>query len=137
MIDASAQDRDDKILQVNEVLTDIGASEIPQIQVYNKIDRLDCLKPKVGRNKEGRINRVWLSAETGDGLSILSEVLTDRLNQHQVRRSVHLLPSQGRLRAKLYDLANVVHEEADNAGGWDIEFEIHKKNLGLLAGINS
>ena len=93
VIDASAQDRDDKILQVNQVLTDIGASEIPQIKVYNKIDRLDGLKSKVGRNKEGRINRVWLSARTGDGLSILSEVLTDILNQNQVRRSVHLLPS--------------------------------------------
>ncbi len=137
VIDASAQDRDDKILQVNEVLADIGASEIPQIKVYNKIDRLDGVRSKVGRNKEGRNDRVWLSARTGDGLSILRKALTDRLNQYQVRRSVHLLPSQGRLRAKLYDLANVVHEKADNAGGWDIEIEIHKKNLGLLAGIDS
>jgi GTP-binding protein HflX len=63
VIDASDPNVRDRIVQVNEVLGEIGAGDIPQIQVFNKLDRLEA---SVEARREwldgGLIERVWVSA---------------------------------------------------------------------------
>src|SRR5690554_4062894 len=61
VVDASSPQRDEQIAEVNKVLTDIGADEIPRILVYNKIDSA-CYEPRVERNEHGTIARVFVSA---------------------------------------------------------------------------
>ena len=76
VVDASNASRDDQIAKVNKVLTEIGAADIPQVLVFNKIDLLD-VPPSVQRDDYGRIARVFLSAKSGAGLDGLRMAMTE------------------------------------------------------------
>lgn len=86
VVDASSASRDAQIGAVNGVLSEIGAQHIPQLLVYNKIDRTR-LPARVERDEYGRIARVWISAKTGEGLSLvrlaLEEYASGALHQTQ------------------------------------------------------
>ena len=76
VVDASSTTRDEQIGEVDKVLREIGAAEIPQIIVWNKID-LNGLAPGVDRDEYGKIWRVRLSAVTGEGVEFLRLALTE------------------------------------------------------------
>ncbi|ANQ84072.1 GTP-binding subunit of protease specific for phage lambda [Azoarcus olearius] len=76
VVDAASEDRDAQIEAVNRVLEEIGAAEVPQILVWNKID-LTHAAPAVERGDCDRIRRVFLSARTGEGLELLREALAE------------------------------------------------------------
>ncbi len=93
VVDANNAMRDDQIAEVDKVLSEIGAADIPQLLVFNKIDLLD-MAPGVHRDEYGRITDVSLSAKSGAGLDGLrlalkefralrqaSEVIVDKINQ--------------------------------------------------------
>ncbi len=121
VIDASHPDREAFRAEVHRVLEAIGA-RAPRIEVYNKIDRLGQA-PRLVRDGEGRISRVWLSAATGEGIALLHQALVERLAGERVRRAFDLPPAQGRLRAKLFSLGVVRGEEGREDGGWRLEVE--------------
>ncbi len=77
VVDCAASDRDDLIHHVNEVLAQIEADEVPQLIVYNKIDKLEDMAPRLERNADGQIERIWLSAQTGEGLDLLRQALQE------------------------------------------------------------
>lgn len=77
VVDATAPDRDDLIVQVDQVLEQIGADDVPQIMVLNKIDRDASLEPRVERDENGNIRRVWVSAQTGAGLEHIRDILRE------------------------------------------------------------
>jgi len=70
VVDASSPVHDAQIEQVNGVLADIAAGEVPQVLVYNKID-LTGLAPGIERDEYGRIARLRVSAKTGAGLDLV------------------------------------------------------------------
>ncbi len=76
VVDSASEDRDAQIEAVNKVLVEIGAAQVPQILVWNKID-LTAAEPVVERDDCGSIRRVFLSARTGEGLDLLREVLAE------------------------------------------------------------
>lgn len=76
VVDSSSDDREGQIAAVNGVLDEIGAGQLPQIQVWNKID-VTLASAEVQRDACGKISRVLLSARTGEGLDLLRQVLTD------------------------------------------------------------
>jgi len=76
VVDASSPVRFDQIQQVNHVLKEIGADHIPQILVWNKID-LAGLEPSVELDEYDKIQRVFLSARTGAGISLLRESIAE------------------------------------------------------------
>jgi GTP-binding protein HflX len=61
---------------VNKVLAEIHAAEIPQLAVWNKID-VSGLAPAVERNEYGRISRVLVSARSGAGLAGLRAAIAE------------------------------------------------------------
>ena len=128
LIDASDPNRWQRVRQVNAVLRQLDADEVPQIRVYNKIDKLDR-KPRVTSNRRGVGRAVWISAVTGEGLTQLKEAIAKRLEQKTVRRYIHLDPAQGRQRAKLFELGAVLNEEALEDGGWALELKMTEKDL--------
>ncbi len=77
VVDASSGARDMQVEQVNKVLTEIGANAIPQILVWNKIDRTAGVEPGIDRGEYGRICRVRLSAKSGDGMDALRQALIE------------------------------------------------------------
>ncbi len=135
VIDASAEDRDETLFHVNEVLREIDAGDVPQLKIFNKIDRLDSVAARIDRDDQGRPESVWLSAQTGEGRELLLQALSEIFSTSKVRRKCFLLPSQGGIRARLFDSAKVLHESINEAGGWDISVEIDKKYLGLLKSV--
>jgi GTP-binding protein HflX len=76
VVDTASEDRDAQIAAVNAVLSEIGAADVPQIQIWNKID-LTLADPAVVRDDCGKIKRVFLSARTGDGLDLLRAALAE------------------------------------------------------------
>ena len=78
VVDASSPDREAQIAVVNSVLAEIGAGEVPQIMVWNKID-LTQGAAGVVEDACGNIERVLLSARTGLGVDLLRRALSDRL----------------------------------------------------------
>jgi len=76
VVDAASDAREAQILEVDKVLTEIGAGAVPRLLVWNKIDR-NGLRPGVDRNEYDRICRVRLSAKTGDGVEGLRQALVE------------------------------------------------------------
>ena len=128
LIDASDGNRWQRVRQVNAVLRELDADRVPQVRVYNKIDKLDR-KPKVTNNRGGEGRAVWLSAATGEGIPMLLDVIGERLRRKTLHRIIHLAPSQGRQRAKLFEAGAVLSEEACEDGGWTIELEMAEPDL--------
>lgn len=135
VIDANANDRDETIFQVNEVLSEIEAGNIKQLQVFNKIDLLENITPHIDYDDEGKPIRVWLSAQTGAGVELLYQALAKLFTSNKVKKKFYLSPTQGRVRAKLFDFAKIISEEIDDDGGWNLAIEIDKKHLGLLKSV--
>ena len=76
VVDANNANRDDQIAEVNKVLAEIGAADIPQVLVFNKIDLQD-IPPSVQRDDYGKIARIFLSAKSGAGLDGLQLALAE------------------------------------------------------------
>jgi GTP-binding protein HflX len=128
LIDASDPNRWQRVRQVNSVLKQLDADRVPQIRVYNKIDKLDR-GPRVTSNRDGQGRAVWLSAVNGEGIPMLLDAICNRLSRKTIRRVIHLGPSQGKERAKLFELGAVLHEETDEDGSWILEIKMSERDL--------
>ncbi|MCB1739031.1 MAG: 50S ribosome-binding GTPase, partial [Gammaproteobacteria bacterium] len=129
VVDSGARERDELEARVNEVLAQIGADEVPQIVVMNKIDTLadeppGSGEPRLERDNSGAVWRVWVSARDGSGLQLLLDAIGERLRVHFERRVLVLPPQAGRLRARLFEQAHVVDESLTDTGGWRLEVTV-------------
>ena len=118
VVDAHDPKRNDNIYEVNNVLEEIEADDRPQLLVYNKIDLIEEAHPAIDRDEDGKPIRVWLSAQTGEGLDELREAMTELLQAATIQESLILGHEQGKLHAKLHELGTVLTEETDNEGRW-------------------
>jgi len=76
IVDTASTNRDEQIAEVNKVLSEIGAQDVPQILVLNQIDRAG-LEAGLERDEYGRICKILISAKSGDGLQYLEQALTE------------------------------------------------------------
>ena len=128
MIDASDPHRWQRVRQVNAVLKQLDADRVPQIRVYNKIDKLDR-EPRLTKLRQGGGRAVWLSAVTGEGIPLLLDAIGGRLRRKKVRGLMRLHPSQGRQRALLFEMGAVTHEKSADDGGWILELEMVERDF--------
>lgn len=107
-----------RIEQVGQVLEEIGAKDLPQLLVYNKLDLL-AEDPYLVRNAEGQVQAVFLSAlGKGQGLDLLKQALLEYLTRDYFERTLVLAPSQAKLRAMLYAQHAVLTESIDAEGNF-------------------
>jgi GTPase len=130
VVDASNPRRAEQLMQVDAVLNEIGAEHIPQLIVYNKIDRLE-LAPRIDRDEQGRVTAVWISAARGDGLDLLIRAVAERLARFVRRARLRMPASAGALRSRLYSAQAVRAEESTPDGS--IELAVELPDLELLA----
>ena len=128
LIDASDPNRWQRVRQVNAVLRELEADRVPQIRVYNKIDKLDR-QPRVTNNQRGEGRAVWLSAVTGEGIPLLLDAIANRLGRKMIHGTIRLESSQGRQRALLFDLGAVLQEATADDGGWLLELEMEERDF--------
>ena len=132
VIDASDPRRDEHIAQVNEVLAEIGADSIPQIIVYNKIDRLQ--RPAaIERDEAGMPSAVWISAEKRLGLDLLTSAIAERLSRFARRARVRLPAAAGALRSRLYAAKSVREEHTADDGSIELTVELPDEEIRALA----
>jgi GTP-binding protein HflX len=110
--------------QVNEVLDEIGAGEVPQLIVCNKIDSLDGVVPKIDRDDTGRPIRVWISAQEGLGIDLLKNALTECLHREMVEYQLKVPPNEGRLRGMLYNLNCIAQQSYSEDGDWLVDIKM-------------
>ncbi|MGM0983617.1 MAG: ribosome rescue GTPase HflX [Pseudomonadota bacterium] len=133
VIDAADPDRELNVAQVEAVLDEIGALEVPTLKVMNKIDLLDS-SPRIERDGEGRPEVVWLSSREGKGLELLEQALSERLADDIIDFELCLAPEQGKLRAGLHDLGAVRGERFDDQGRTLLEVRLPRRDfLQLMA----
>ncbi|NOY72039.1 MAG: GTPase HflX [Gammaproteobacteria bacterium] len=86
VVDVGDEHRMAHIDQVNDVLKEIGAEGIPQLLVYNKIDLLDDMSPRLERNEQDMPGKIWVSAVTGAGFTLLREALAELSRKYALLR---------------------------------------------------
>lgn len=117
VIDASDPESMEKIRQVNEVLAEIGAEAVPQIQVFNKIDCLEGCEAEIQQDDEDRAARVWCSAVSGAGMELLNDAIKTRLWENHIKKQMVIPMHRADLRARLFEMG-VVEGESVNDDGW-------------------
>lgn len=122
IVDAHDEKYEDNIAEVNNVLKEIGADDVPQIMVFNKSDLL----PEPYCKGIIEQDKIWVSALKGIGLDLLREALQGRLSNERVCGTIVLSPAQGQLRSQLYALKAVLKERETEEGGWEIAIELTK-----------
>ena len=131
VIDAADPDRELNVEQVDNVLKEIGADNVPVLKVMNKIDKLDSA-PRIERDGHGVPDVVWLSAQQGQGLELLHEALTERLANDVIGFSLTLSPEQGKLRAGLHELNAVREESFDEQGRSVLDVRLPRRDFNQL-----
>jgi len=134
VIDVASPQRGVCIAEVNDVLKQIGANQVPQIEIYNKIDLMETGQPRIERDENGVAKRIWLSAQTGAGIEQLTEVLAEFFQQEHIRQVLHLTATDGRLHAKLHQLGQVHYDHALDDGGWEMDVELSIRHYEQLIG---
>ncbi|AUJ68977.1 ribosome rescue GTPase HflX [Pseudoalteromonas sp. NC201] len=126
VIDVADPRRKENIEQVQLVLEEIEANDIPQLLVYNKIDLMDEVAPRIDRDDEGKPIRVWLSAHSGEGVSLLFDAVKELLAKTVFTAELAVPPALGRLRGALFELNAVDEKGYDEQGNWLVSVRMPK-----------
>jgi len=128
VIDASDKNRLQRIRQVNNVLKQLDADKVPQIRVYNKIDKLEFKSNKIRLGHQS-LKAVWLSALTGEGLNSILNAISDFISKNVILGCIELTNKQGRQRAKLFEMGAVREENILKDGSWELLLKIKKQDI--------
>ncbi len=131
VIDASSDDADQRIVDVEGVLEEIGASEIPRLEVYNKIDLLNAAASQ-SADSAGEIRKIWLSSLTGDGVDLLTDALSQFFLKDYMHARIQLPANAGRLRSLVYTRVSVKHEQVLSSGETVLDLEISGSDVSWL-----
>ena len=132
VIDAADPERDARIRQVDEVLKEIGAEDVPCWRVYNKIDQLEN-PAAVPQDRFGSAEDVfWLSAHTGEGLERLEQRLAETFTEAMTHGWIELPASAGRLRARLYEEKAVESEQTTPDGNIQLRVRLPQRRFDQL-----
>ena len=115
VVDCADDNKHEKMQAVNQVMEEIGAGDVPQLLIYNKIDILGY-QPRIDNDENGIPNRVWLSAISEAGFNELHEVLQTRFSEQKLRYQLALRPDEGRILAYLHAQGAIEHENYENNG---------------------
>jgi GTPase len=160
VVDASDPERADRIADVDSVLREIGAGDLPQVLVFNKIDLIGA-HTRVGEHQEAAIDgrspqdsdephvamsprldwidggetpRAWVSAVSRAGLDGLRTAIERRLGAERIQAELHVPSASGRLRARLHAQGLVAEENAEESG-WRIRIDAPRALVEPLFGL--
>jgi len=120
VIDASDPHHEDRMRHVREVLEQIGASNVPTLEVYNKADRV----LELAEAETGVGSKLCVSARTGTGIEGLLHAIRAQVVGAPVAGQLRLEPAQSRIRAQLFDWNAVKSEQVDSCGRFTLEIEL-------------
>jgi len=115
VVDCADDNRQEKIAAVNKVLHQVGAGEVPQLLIYNKID-ISGFEPRIDLDDQQQAWRIWLSATTRSGFDELIDVLRNRFCETSARYKLVLQSNEGQIRAFLFESGAIESENFENNG---------------------
>jgi GTPase len=137
VVDASDPLRSERIAQVREVLSGIGAGEIRELTVFNKIDLLDGAAaegPRVTAGSDGLPAQAWVSSVTGAGIEELRQAIVQAVRPNQIRRTLHLDMPAAAVRSDLYRRNAVRAERQCDDGSWELDVELDSSEMAKVLG---
>lgn len=126
VIDISDDAWNEQGVHVDEVLEEIEADELPRIRVFNKIDRVENLQPRIEYGEDGKPSAVWVSAVKGLGIDLLKQAIAEHTKADQVEGWYVLKPQQGRLLARLHELSAVQRQQYKGNGDCEVLISIKR-----------
>lgn len=123
IVDVSDEERTKRISDVNGVLKEIGADQIDQLIVYNKVDRTPN-DPQIERDENDRPIAVWLSALENNGLDLLKQAIVDLTGEARVTGWLTLPPAAGKMRALLFEAEAVIEEIIAEDGSFQCHIDV-------------
>ena len=132
VVDAADEYNIEKISQVEEIIEEIGAGKIPTILVMNKIDCLENFAPRLDRDEAGRVNRVWISSQTGEGVDLLYQALAEQLSGMMTRAKIELDVKSAYIRSEIHNIGYIHNEKVDDFGQWILEINVTHHYLSKL-----
>lgn len=129
VIDCAAEERDSNIEQVELVLAEIEADEVPQLRVYNKIDLLEHGEARIDRDDQGTPVAVWLSARERDGFELLNKAIAELLGDDLFAEEIRLNPAEAKLRAILYDMGAIREEAYADNGDMLLQIRMQRQDF--------
>ena len=120
VVDASHPEKDILIDAVNDVLKQIGAENVPQLMVYNKIDQLKNRQPRVDYDEQGLPLRLWMSVTESKGLPLLQETIGMCLNGPIIDAELMIPLHCGKLLAQLHAMQVVTGSALHESGNWSV-----------------
>ncbi len=119
--------------EVENVLSEIGAQDIPVLKIFNKIDQAADASEGIHRSSDGVIRAVSISAHLGEGLAALVSAVNERLGETKIQTTIHIPFAAAELRARLFDLGAVEIEQASDASGFCVSVNLSTVDARKLA----
>lgn len=129
VIDCFDDDRSKHIIEVDSVLAEIGADDVPVLQIYTKIDMLDAHPARIDYDSQGRPVRVWLSAVSGEGIGLMFKAISALLSNDVITETIKVTPNHAQLRSLLFTKGAVVSESIEENGDMLIDVRVQRKDL--------
>ncbi len=133
VVDAGDPLRDERIEQVREVLKSIGAGDLRELLVFNKID-LGSEAARIVRGADGVASQAWVSAVTGAGLEDLRHAVAHAVRPNRIRRTLHVALTSAAVRSDLYRRNAIRAERQQDDGSWELDVELEVAELDKLRG---
>ena len=132
VVDASDANNRDKIEQVEGIIEQIDAQNIPSIIVMNKIDEIGDFSPRVDKDNNGNIYRVWLSAHSGEGIDLIYKALSQSLSGMMTYARIQLDVQSAFIRSEIHKIGFIEKEIMNEFGQWLLEINVTRHYLERL-----
>ena len=132
VVDASDANNRDKIEQVEGIIEQIDAQNIPSIIVMNKIDEIGDFSPRVDKDNDGKIYRVWLSAHSGEGIDLIYKALSQSLSGMMTYARIQLDVQSAFIRSEIHKVGFIEKEIMNEFGQWLLEINVTRHYLERL-----
>jgi GTP-binding protein HflX len=132
VVDCADENYLEKIYQVDEILSEIGAKDMKTILVMNKIDLIEGLKPHIDRDHDGEITKVWLSSEKNLGMNLLYKALSECLSGMMTQAKIQLDVASAYVRSEIHNIGYIHSEKMDEFGQWILEINVTKHYLNKI-----
>jgi len=136
VIDAGSPERERQVSAVHHVLEEVGASDVPTVAVYNKIDTIAAEERR--RLREADPSAALISASTGTGIAELLQMIASRLALDTRRVTITFDSGKEFDRqqiGRLYRVARVISHVATN-GKVVIEADIPRRFIERLTSMD-
>ena len=127
VVDINDRAFENKVFEVNKILVDIGAEDIPQIFVKNKVDLTENIDFEI----KDVVNSVNVSAKEGIGIELLKDLVSNHANRGLFKGKLFIDFKNPNIRAKCFKTAKIIKEISTNTG-WEIELIIGNYDLKKL-----